>query len=147
MFLASEQPDVPHPISNPVSHLWGRPPARHSRWCFLSFLVAFQSRAITTFCSQRLEKLYSTPSLPCPTQPGYLSSGLGTDTSFFKTPGWSQHRATQACGWEPNGPFCGWLLGQRLRGEIRYLLPIDSARNTTDKMFLKFSWASRGHAG
>lgn len=116
---------------------------RPSQPLVLSFLVTFQSRAITAFCSQRLEKLYSTPSLPCPTQPGYLTSGPGTDTSFFKAPGWSQHRATLACGWEANGPFCGWLLGQRLRGEIRYPLPIDFAWNTTDKMFLN----SAGQAG
>lgn len=77
--------------------------------------------------------------------PAWLSDFWPRDR--YKAPGWSQRRATQACGWETNSPFCGWLLGQRLRGEIRYPLLIDSAWNTTDKMFLKFSWASRGHAG
>lgn len=53
----------------------------------------------------------------------------------------------RAGGWDTNGRFCGWLLGQRLRGEIRYSLLIDSAQNPTDKMFPKFSWASRGRVG
>lgn len=51
-----------------------------------------------------------------------------------------------AGGWDTKGTFCDWLLGQRLRGEIRYPLLIDFVQNTTPKMSLKFSWASRGYA-
>lgn len=71
------------------------------------------------------------------------------DTSFFEVPGWSQHRGQGRWvgGWDTNSTFCGWLLGQRLRGEIRYPLLIESVQNTTDKMFPKFSWASRRRAG
>lgn len=67
---------------------------------------------MATFCSQRLENLYSSPHLSCPTQLDYQTSCLGMDKSFFKVPLWSRPRAIGQRA-NTSSTICGWPLGQQ----------------------------------